>query len=335
MPDAKKLLIVILNYKVTALTIDCLRSLSPEVAATPGVRVAVLENGTGEADYHTLRQAIADNGWGEWVSLSRVMPNRGFCGGNNVILREALAAPEPPEYIQLLNADTIVKPGALSALTAFMDAHPKVGIAGSRLLSPDGSDQAPAFRFPRILGEFAGPLGFGPVSRLLHRSTMVFPHPGRSVKVEWVPGASMILRTRMLQQIGILDEDLYTYFDDIDLCWRARAAGWETWYVHDSVVIHLEGASTGIHHARPKRRADYWFEARRRCFLNNFGPVRTALIDMTFIVAWSLRRLRRRFQPGPDLDPPHFLSDFIRHSVLTTGFKIRPVRNPALISQET
>ena len=72
----------------------------------------------------------------------------------------------------------------------------------------------------------------------------------------------MIIRRSTLEQIGLLDEGLYTYFDDVDMCLRARRAGWETWYVVESEVIHLGGASTGVTARAAECRPDYWFEAQ-------------------------------------------------------------------------
>ena len=71
------------------------------------------------------------------------------------------------------------------------------------------------------------------------------------MRAGWVSGASLILRRTMLEQIGLLDEGLYTYFDDPDICLRAARAGWETWYVPESRVIHLGGATTGLTGNRP------------------------------------------------------------------------------------
>src|SRR4051794_20077335 len=104
-PKSKmKLLVVIVSYRVTDLTIDCLRSLSGELDRVPGARVAVCENGTGGDAADRLRRAIAENGWGSWVDLTVVYPNRGFTGGNNVVIRPALESDDPPEYVLLLNA---------------------------------------------------------------------------------------------------------------------------------------------------------------------------------------------------------------------------------------
>jgi len=159
---------------------------------------------------------------------------------------------------------------------------------------------------------------------------VVPPAPERAAACEWVSGASMILRRSLLDAVGLLDEGLYTYYDDVDLCLRARRAGWETWYVPESRVTHLEGASTGIVQRVVKRRPTYWFQARRRYYLKNFGPLYAALVDLAYLAGFSLWRVRRRLQRKPDPDPPHMLADALRQSVFCAGFAVREVENPAL-----
>ena len=326
-----KLLIVIVSYKVTHLTVDCLRSLSTEIDSVPGAKVAVCENGTGEAAVQQLRAAIETQGWQDWVSLTDIYPNRGFTGGNNVILEEAMARPQTPEYFLLLNADTIVRPHALRELMDFMDTNPDVGIAGSRLEDPDGSAQVSAFRFHNVLNEFDRGLRLNIVSKLLGRWQVNLPIPDRPSPADWVSGASMIVRRRVFQDVGLLDEAYYTYFDDIDLCFTAQRAGWPTWYVPQSRVVHFGGQTTGIHPEGEKgRRPRYWFEARRRYFLKNHGRIYAALADGAFILGLALWRLRRIIQGKPDTDPEKMLPDAVRNSVFLTGFKRKPVRNPAM-----
>lgn len=326
-----KLLVVIVSYRVTDLTIDCLRSLAGEIGRVPGARVAVCENGTGGHAAERLRRAIDENGWDSWVDLTAIYPNRGFTGGNNAVIRPALESDDPPEYVLLLNADTIVLEHALDSLIGFMDEHPRVGIAGSLLLSQDGEAQGSPFRFPGIATELDRGLRLGLVTRLLSRWNILFPKSEHSCRVDWVAGASMILRRAMLDDIGLLDEGLYTYFDDSDICLRAARAGWETWYVPESRVIHLEGASTGIATGRvERRRPRYWFQARRRYYLKNHGALYTALVDGAFILGLAAWRLRRRIQRKPDIDPPDLLGDSIRHSVFCSGFQVPVAENPAL-----
>jgi GT2 family glycosyltransferase len=324
-----KLLVVILNYRVTDLTIDCLRSLEGRVDRVPGARVAVVENGTGGDAPERLRLVIDENGWGRWADLTVVHPNRGFTGGNNLAIRPALASADPPEYVLLLNADTLVQDGALEALVDFMDRHPRAGIAGSKLVWPQGGAQGTPFRFLGVGTELDNALRVGLVSRWI-RPLSLTPKPTQACQVDWVAGASMILRRTMLDEVGLLDEGLYTYFDDVDLCLRARRAGWETWFVPESVVTHLEGRSTGIVAHVIKRRPDYWFQARRRFYLKNHGRLYAALVDSAFILGFSLWRLRRRIQGRPDRDPPHLLRDFARNSVFVAGFQVQEVENPAM-----
>jgi GT2 family glycosyltransferase len=297
----------------------------------PGARVAVCENGTGGDAEGRLRAAIAENGWDSWVDLTAIHPNRGFTGGNNAVIRPALESDDPPEYVLLLNADTTVQEHALEALVSFMDAHPGAGIAGSKLISPDGIVEATPFRLPGIATELDRGLRLGIVSKMLSPWGLVLPKKDGAIRAGWVSGASLILRRAVLEQVGLLDEGLYTYFDDPDICLRAARAGWETWYVPESRVVHLGGATTGLSGYRPPvRRPAYWHQARRRYFLKHHGAARTALADAAFILGFAAWRLRRRLSRKPDNDPPYLLIDSIRHSVFLAGFKVPVVENPAL-----
>lgn len=325
-----KLLIVILNYRVTDLTIECLKTLEPEVQNDPTIKVAVCENGSGGDAEERLRQVIETRGWGNWVDLTAVTPNRGFCGGNNVIIRQWLGRPDQPEYVLLLNSDTLVDKDSMHALIRFMDEHPRAGVAGSRLDQPNGTPDGSPFRFPGIISEFANGLKLHAFTRLVSQHTTNMPTPPGPCQVDWVAGASMIIRRELIEQIGPLDEDLYTYFDDVDYCLNAKRAGWEVWYAPSSRVVHLGGAATGISAKQLKRRPDYLFQARRRFWLKNHGGLYALLVDLAFLTGFSLWRLRRLIQRKPETDPPHFLWDSMRHSVLFNGFKVPVVENPAM-----
>lgn len=326
-----KLLVVIVCYKVPDLTIECLQSLEPEIRRLPGSRVGVCENGSGGDAAERLQQAIDAHGWQDWVELVASPVNLGFCGGNNLIIRPSLASDDPPEYVLLLNPDTIVLEHGIEALVEFMDAHPQAGIAGSQLLSADLEPQASPFRFPSVLSELDRGLRLGVVSRLLSRWSILPPRPTVASPVDWLAGASMILRRTMVEQVGLLDEGLFTYFDDVDLCLRARRAGWPSYFVPESRIIHLEGQSSGIKSGAPalKRRPAYWFEARRRFFLKNYGRAYTALADAAFLTGLGLWTLRTRLQRRPHSNPPHYLGDSWRHSVFCAGFQLREVEAPA------
>lgn len=324
-----KLLVVVLNFRQTELTVDCLRSLEPRRGRVPGTRVVVVENGSGGGAAEMLRRAIDENGWGSWASLVASPTNLGFTGGNNLAIRPALAGDDRPEFVLLLNSDTLVQDGALEALVDFMDAHPRAGIAGSLLLSPRGEIQASPFRFFSALGEFERGVRIRLVTRALSRwRTPIFPVPTRAVAADWVSGASMLLRSSLLDEIGLLDEGLFTYYDDIDLCLRAHRAGWEVWFVPESRIVHYEGASSGVTASSPRRWPAFYFQARRRFFLKNYGPFRAALTDAAFLAGLSAWRARRWIQRLPDADPPQFLADSFRHSVFVAGFSVDVVEPP-------
>src|SRR5205085_9051448 len=139
-----------------------------------------------------------------WVELKALDQNRGFAGGNNAALRPLLAASPPPDYLLLLNPDTYIRPGAVKALVEFMEQNPRVGIAGSRLEDPDGTPQRSAFRFQSPLGEFEGNLKLGLISRLLSRWVVAPPVVNDPIETDWVSGASMIIRNRVLVDVGLL-----------------------------------------------------------------------------------------------------------------------------------
>ncbi len=243
-----------------------------------------------------------------------------------------MGSDDPPRYVLLLNSDTVVRPGAIRALYDFLEAHPDIGIAGSRLENPDGTPRQSLFQFYSAVSEFCEVTHFRVVNRVLARWRIPVPIPDEPTRVDWLAGASMLIRRDVLAAIGALDAGYYTYFDDIDYCLNAERAGWPTWYVPQSRVVHLAGQSTGVTDAakRAKRRPTYWFEARRRFWLKNHGRLGAALADAAFIAGLATKKLALVITRKPDQSPEGMLGDAIRHSVFRTGFTMRDVRNPAL-----
>lgn len=317
-----KLLVVIVNYRTAGLTVDCLRSLAPEVAAIDGgCRVCVTDGKSPDDSVAILRDAIATNGWSDWCELRPLATNGGFAFGNNEGIRPHLAGDELPEFVLLLNPDTIVRPGAIATLLAYIEARPDVGIAGSRTIFPDGTLQTSSFRFPSASGELEWSARLAPLSKLLNDSIVAPPPPSTESDADWVVGASMMIRRKVLETIGLLDDRYFMYYEEVDFCLRARRAGFKIRYVPESVIVHLIGKSSGVTDAanRNRRRPAYWFESRRRFFTKNFGVAYAMLADLAFIVGFASWRVRRAIQRKPDPDPAHLLGDFIRHSVFLKG----------------
>ncbi|HUR29092.1 MAG TPA: glycosyltransferase family 2 protein [Planctomycetota bacterium] len=312
-----RLLVAIVNYRTPQLTIDCLESLVAEVCALGSVRVVVVDNGSADGSAERIASAIERGGWGSWASLIARPDNGGFSSGNNTAIRPALAAPEgPPQYVLLLNSDTRVLPGALGALLDFMDAHPTVGIAGSRLEHPDGRVQNSRFRFHSVWSELDSGLRIGLVSRLLKNYVVAQAPCDGFEPADWVAGASMIVRSQVFRDVGLLDEGYFLYFEEVDFCLNARRAGWSCWYVPGSTVVHLVGRSTGItnREVAQVRRPRYWFESRRRYFAKNHGRAYALCADLAWAAGFAVWRVRRVVQGKPDPDPPRFLWDFVRHT---------------------
>jgi GT2 family glycosyltransferase len=199
-----------------------------------------------------------------------------------------------------------------------MEDRAEVGIAGSRLEEPDGTPQRSAFHFPSILGELEGGLRLGLISRLLARWVVAPDVPDVPGPIDWVAGACMIIRREVFEQVGLMDEGYFMYFEEVDFCRRARRAGWPCWYVPTARVVHLVGQSSGVTDPRAarRRRPSYWFHARRRYFLNNHGRAATALADLAWSLGYATFRLRRLIQRKPDTDPEWLLWDFIRFNFL-------------------
>lgn len=311
--------VVVVNYSTPELTVDCLRSLAGEVADGVGLRAVVVDNASPDGSAAHIAEAVRANGWGDWVELLPLDRNGGFAAGNNAALRQLLTAVDAPEYVLLLNPDTVVRPGAVGRLVAFLDAHPRAGLAGSRLEDPDGTPQRSAFRFPGVAGEFEAGVRLGLVTRALRRFVVAPPARDDEHPADWLSGASLLVRRAVFERVGLLDEGFFLYFEEVDFCRRARAAGWECWHVPASRVVHLVGRASGMNDAeKPKRRVPaYWLASRRRYFVKHHGRHAARAADLAWAAGYATWRARRWVQGKPDPDPPGLLADFVRYNLLT------------------
>jgi len=266
-----KLLVVITAYRAKDLTLDCLQSLVGEVQDNPGMKVGICDNGNEDDTADFLNQAIIDNGWQDWAYVKTVMPNRGFSGGNNVILNDALNADADYDYYLLLNADTIVRPGAIGELADGIQDDESIGIACPRLEWPDGEPQISCFRYISPISQLLYAARTGPITKLFSKWNVPIPVSETPVEMEWGSFACALIRKEVLEKIGVLDEGYFLYFDDADYCRSARNAGWKVKYFPDSKVVHLRGKTNPVKEltARRLRRPFYWYVSRS-WYLNKF-----------------------------------------------------------------
>jgi N-acetylglucosaminyl-diphospho-decaprenol L-rhamnosyltransferase len=320
-------LVVIVHYRTPALIIDCLRSLEAEVRSYRDASVVVVDNQSQDGSAARIAEAIRSEGWSGWARLIEAPVNGGFAYGNNHVIGPTLSSDQPPAYYWLLNPDTTIYPGAMAELVKFLAAHPKVGLAGSAMEEQRGVLWPYAFRFPSLLSELDDGLKLGIVTKALSRWAILDPMDGTETRVDWVPGASLMVKREVFNAVGLMDEHYFLYYEETDFCLQARRAGWDCWYVPTSRVFHVAGASTGVvdKPPEPRRLPRYWFESRRRYFIKNHSRLYAIATDLVWIVSHALWRVRRLVQRKDGFETPHVLGDFVRNSsLLTSEISVNP-----------
>lgn len=322
--------IVIVNYRTAELAIDCLRALSTQANDLAGNRFVVVDNASGDGSIEKLSAAIERAGWSSWATVMPLERNGGFAFGNNASIRTALASVKLVDYIMLLNPDTVIRPGAIKTLVDFMDAHHNVGISGSRLENANGGVECSAHTFHSPLSQLDEAARLGVLSRLLRRYVVTSPARTVAHSCDWVSGASMMIRRQVIEDIGLMDENYFLYFEEVDFCRRAQLAGWECWYVPDSRVMHLEGASTGIRAST--RRAKYWYDSRRRFFVKYYGISGLVAADVLWAIGRFSFLIRRGLHIGArsreNYDPKWFMFDLLwgdLRAILSSGVRISKI----------
>lgn len=244
------LAIVTVSYNTRALLADCLESAlcGLERSGLAG-EVWVVDNASPDGSADMVRDRFPA------VRLVAHDRNAGFAGGNNLALRalgivQGTEGPAPgrlPRHVLFLNPDTRVLDDALGVMVRFLDGAPRAGAAGARLVHADGSFQHSAFAFPG-LAQIA--LDFFPIHGRVLESRFNGRYPrrlyaaGRPFPVDHPLGAALVVRAEVLGQVGGFDEQFFMYCEEIDLCRRIWAAGWQIYCVPGAGIVHLVGQST-------------------------------------------------------------------------------------------
>jgi len=304
---------IVVNYRTADMTLDAVRALLAALERIPDSEVVVVDNDSQDGSYQKLSRAVRALDTSSRVTVLASERNGGFGYGVNVGLRYGLSSSSPPDYFYLLNSDAFPDPSAVSELIQVFEGVPRVGIAGSYIYGLDGRPHQTAFRFPSPISELERALRLGFASRILSRWRVALPLPDSDREVDWVAGASMMIRREVFADVGGFDETFFLYFEETDFCLRAKLAGWSTCYARGSAVAHIGSASTGLQDHR-RRMPQYWFDSRHHYFKKNHGRATLTLSDLLFALGFSLWRVRRKIQRKPDEDPPALLADFMRHS---------------------
>ncbi len=304
------LAVVILNYNRCDLLADCLESLYQHPPRCD-LDVWVVDNASPDDSVAMVQQRFPQ------AYLLVSAHNGGFAYGNNLALRQILALPAetparytthypaPPrstDYILLLNNDTIVPAGALDGLVDYLERHPHAGVVGPKLTLPDGSlDLACRRSFPTpevALYRMTGLSRLFPRSRRFARYNMTYLHPDEETEVDAVVGACMLLRSGVIREAGLLDEQFFMYGEDLDWAYRIKQYGWHIFYYPAVEVLHYKRASS-TRRAIPSIRAFY--DAMRIFHRKHFAATTPALLNLGIeagiTVKESIALVRNLFRP--------------------------------------
>jgi GT2 family glycosyltransferase len=243
----------------------CLESLA-EDPPRRSMEVLVVDNASADDTVEVVEAKFP------WVKLIKSKENLGFSRGNNVAIRECQG-----RYIALVNPDVIVFPGCLDALAEFLDRNPKVGNVGPRVFNPDMTQQSTCRRFPTLWNNFCSATRLEGIFKSFRffagEHMFYFPHD-RPLAVDVIVGCFSMLRREALDDVGLLDEDLFMYGDDVDWCRRARNAGWQVAFYPHARAIHDRGKTTApfpVRFAVAQQRSVLHYWAKHHTFLGMLG----------------------------------------------------------------
>jgi N-acetylglucosaminyl-diphospho-decaprenol L-rhamnosyltransferase len=273
--------VVVLSWNTMDLTLACLRSLGADVARHTR-EVIVIDNGSADGSADAIEAQHPD------VRLIRNDENVGYAGGHN-----QGAAVATGRYLCTLNSDTEVHPGALDRLVDYLDENSDHGAVSPRLVNVDQSVQPACMRFPGLLVALCFDTIFGkfwPGSAVESRYFMRdFDHLS-SRDVDQPPGAVFLMKREEFLEMGGLDEELFLFFNDVDICRRLWKRGRKIHYLADAVVTHHGGAST-------KGFSDFvviWHRNRMAYYRKHYGLISVPYVRMMV----RLRALEEWFRAG-------------------------------------
>lgn len=286
------LTITIVSWNTKELTRNCLISLLTENIKRIA-EVHVVDNNSHDGSTEMLQREFPE------VRVFANTENLGFARANNQSWREAKG-----KYWLLLNSDTIVKTGAIEKLIAFMEEHPRAGMATAKLFSPDGTLQYCAQRAQSI---FFNLLEFSRLHKLIPTklrgnillgSYFDYNHPQ---KLDWAWGTALIARREAVEEVGALSEDFFMYGEDQEWGLRMRAKNWEVWFCPEAEIIHYGGQSsdqTWTYSEKNSLILDTGYQALER----HHGRTYVKMLQITMLASsfgeMMIRRFRRQEKPA-------------------------------------
>ena len=270
------LTVIIVSWNVRELLRGCLRSLLDDLPSPPAplplgegsTHIIVVDSASTDGSADMVRAEFPQ------VELIACDENIGYVRANNLALNSQFSISEGSQFAWLLNPDTVVHAGATKALLDFMQAHPRCGLCGPKLVNADGSLQHGAFALPGLM-QLA--IDTVPQLQARFRDTALdgryspMQYDGPPFPIGTPLGAAMFARVEAIQQVGLLDEGYEMYSEEIDWAARMHDVGWEVWCVPHAVVTHFGGASSSQASERAERLK---WQSRQRYFAKHYVPLK-------------------------------------------------------------
>jgi len=228
--------VIIVSYNVSSFLDQALTTLKDSARGLE-YEVYVVDNASIDKSVSMIREKHS------WVKLIENDCNLGFARANNQALSRATG-----RHVLLLNPDTVLRRDTIKTMINFLDEHPEAGVAGCKVINPDGSLQLACRRgFPTPGVAFFKMVGLSnlfPKSKTFGAYNLTYLDPDSVTEVDAVSGSFMMLRKEVFDKVGFLDEDFFMYGEDLDICYRVKQAGWKVFYVPYTEIIHFKGEST-------------------------------------------------------------------------------------------
>jgi len=228
--------VIIVNWKVRDLLEQSLKSILLNKDGL-SLEIYVVDNDSRDGTSEMIMMEYPE------IKVIAMPRNLGFAKANNIAIKQAKG-----EYIFLLNPDTEVKPNFFKNIYNYMETHPEIGIAGPKILNEDGSIQQSIRRLPDIFSQILILLKLRNIlgeKNLLRNYFLANFDYSREQEVEQIMGAAMMIRRDVFEKVGLFDEGFFVWFEEVDLCNRARAAGFKIKYYPGAELLHAGGKSFG------------------------------------------------------------------------------------------
>jgi GT2 family glycosyltransferase len=249
--------ISIVSFNTCEILRKCLEAVENQISDLQ-YEVIVVDNASSDGSQEMVQRCFP---------LVRLIPNtenQGFARANNQAIRQSQG-----DYIMLLNSDAFVMEGAVEGLLDVMNSSPDIGIAGADLVYPDGRAQVRHGPLPTLFSEIRSLYGLDKSSGAENIKSS-----GKVLSTGVVSGACLMVRRKMLDEIGLLDENIFMFSEEIDLCRRAHEAGYRVVQVPSARVVHCEGGSTG----HDERRLLLLYKGKLYYFRKHSGRLAAALL---------------------------------------------------------